>query len=314
MNTVIITGGTGMVGRALTRHLLQQGYTVIILTRKVPETTPVPGIRYALWNIQDQSMDVSVLQQADHIIHLAGAGVMDHNWTADYKKEITDSRTESSKLLVDTLRRHPHTIKSVISASAIGWYGPDSEQPGKTLPEGFSEQAEPDTHFLGETCRLWEKSIEPVRELGIRLVKLRLGIVLSPSGGALDGFSKTMRFGIAAILGNGRQVVSWIDIEDLCRMFLFAIEHDEISGTYNAVAPVPVSNKTLTLKLARAMRGRSFIAVHVPSFIIRIMLGRKSIEVLKSATVSCKKIKEAGFIFLNPTIEAALQDLIHKNI
>ena len=123
-----------------------------------------------------------------------------------------------------------------------------------------------------------------------------------------------MRFGIAAILGKGRQVVSWIHIEDLCRMFLFSLEQDNLNGPYNAVAPVPVSNKTLTLKLAIAMKGRSFIPVHVPSFIIKIMLGRKSIEVMKSATVSCKKIKEAGFVFLYPSIEAALHELIRKHI
>ena len=303
-----------MVGSALTQHLLLKGHSVIILTRRIPEASPVPGIRYALWNIKEQSMDLSILRQADHIIHLAGAGVMDHNWTEAYKKEIVESRTLSSKLLVDTLSRHPHTIKALISASAIGWYGPDPEQSNLALTEGFSEDARPDDHFLGETCRLWEKSIEPVREMGIRLVTLRLGIVLSHTGGALVEFRNPLRFGIAAILGKGRQVVSWIHIEDLCRMFLFALEQDNLNGPYNAVAPVPVSNKTLTLKLAIAMKGRSFIPVHVPSFIIKIMLGRKSIEVMKSATVSCKKIKEAGFVFLYPSIEAALHELIRKHI
>ena len=232
--------------------------------------------------------------------------------TAAWKKEIVESRTLSSKLIVNTLQQHPHSIKAVISASAIGWYGPDPFLPTGKESEGFNEEAKPDGHFLGETCRLWEESIEPVTAMGIRLVRFRTGIVLSNEGGAFPEFKKTLRNGIAAVLGNGKQVISWIHLEDLCRLYLYAIENEIPGGPYNVVAPAPVTNKTFILKLAGAMRGRFFIPLNVPVFLLKLILGKRSIEVLKSATVSAGRIKETGFVFLYPSIDAALKELIPK--
>ena len=171
------------------------------------------------------------------------------------------------------------------------------------------ETDKPATDFLGETCKLWEESIEPVQQLGIRLVKLRTGIVLSNDGGALTEFKKPIKMGIAGILGNGKQMVSWIHIDDLCRLFIAAIENDLMSGSYNAVAPAPVSNKDLTMELATLMKGKFFIPAHVPAFVLNVMLGESSIEVLKSTTVSCEKIRQTGFNFLYPDIKQALQQL-----
>ena len=178
--------------------------------------------------------------------------------------------------------------------------------------DGFTEATKPDGDFLGETCRLWEESIEPVNALGIRLVIYRIGIVLSRDGGALEAFSKPLRLGIAAVMGNGRQVISWIHIEDLCRLFIYALENEKLKGSYNAVAPIPVTNKAFILKLAHTMRGRFFIPLHVPVFILKLMLGQRSIEVLKSATLSSKKISREGFTFCYPSVEAALLELIQK--
>ena len=144
------------------------------------------------------------------------------------------------------------------------------------------------------------------------MVKLRIGIVLSNSGGALAEFKKPISFGIAGILSSGKQMVSWIHIDDLCRLFINAIENEQLSGCYNAVAPEPVTNKTLTLELAKKLKGKFFIPMHVPSFVLKIMMGDRSIEVLKSATVSSAKIKQTGFTFLYPTIDAALQQLCSK--
>jgi uncharacterized protein (TIGR01777 family) len=304
MPTILITGGTGLIGTALTKALLQKGYQVIILTRDANPKQPGEGIRYASWDVKKQQMDIKALQQADHIVHLAGAGVVEKSWTEKYKKEIVESRTESSRLIIDTLKNNINSVKSVISASAIGWYGPDKEP---VVP--FSESHPADGHFLGETCRLWEESIEPVVALGKRLVKLRTGIVLSNEGGALSEFKKPIRFGIAAILADGKQIVSWIHIDDLCRLFVYAIENEDLQGSYNAVAPQPVSNKTLTLTLAKVMRGKFFIPFHVPAFVLQIMLGQRSIEVLKSTTVSCMKIMDTGFVFDFSTIDIALAGL-----
>ena len=307
MPTILITGGTGMIGKRLTRLLVEKGYEVIILSRQpIVPTRSMKGVSYAQWDISQQTIDASSLAETDHIIHLAGEGVAAKRWSSSRKEAIVLSRTQSSSLIVKALSEYPNKVKSVISSSAIGWYGADTK---KSVVNGFSEEEPADTEFLGETCRLWEASIQPVTELGKRLVKLRTGIVLSNEAGALVEFKKPLKTGIAAILGNGNQVISWIHVDDLCRMFIEAIENEEMSGVYNAVSSNPVTNKYLTLALAKQMRGAFFIPVYVPSFLLRLVLGEMSIEVLKSATVSCRKIQKAGYSFLYPTIEKALTDL-----
>ena len=307
MKTVLITGGTGLVGKALTKALIKNGYHVIILTRSLNEKLPSDNQGYALWDVKKKMIDIAAVQSADYIIHLAGAGVVEKKWTIEYRKEIVESRTESSALLIHALQNNPNKVKAVISASAIGWFGADAE---KNNP--FNETAAADPGFLGQTCRLWEESIDPVTTLGKRLVKLRIGIVLSNEGGALAEFKKPIHFGIASILGKGQQMVSWIHIDDLCRMFIKAIENENLQGSYNAVAPEPVSNKNLTIVLAKAMNGRSYIPIHVPAFVLKLMMGERSIEVLKSTTVSCRKILDTGFEFDYNTIEQAVNHLVKK--
>ncbi len=306
METVLITGGTGMVGKHLTELLVLKGYDVIIVSRNKVMARRHASISYAVWDIENQTIDREAIERADYIINLAGAGVADKRWTAARKKEIVESRIKSGSLMVKALQTIPNKIKCVVNASAIGWYGADT---AISLEKGFTENNPADTQYLGETCRLWEESIEPLSLLGKRLVKLRIGIVLSNNGGALVEFKKPLRSGIAAILGNGKQVVSWIHVEDLCRMFAYAIETKEISGVYNAVASSPVTNEELTIALAKIQRGKSYKALHVPAFLLKIILGEMSVEVLKSATVSNSKILSTGFSFYYPTIEKALQDL-----
>jgi uncharacterized protein len=307
MQTVLISGGTGLVGKALTNLLTAKGYSVIILSRQLSAGRPSPNVSFAQWDVKKQEMDVAALQQADYIIHLAGAGVMDKKWTEEYKKEIVDSRVNSSKLIVESLQQHPNKVKAIISASAIGFYGKDVEP-----PKAFTEDAPADKNFLGETCQLWEESMQPVIQLNKRLVQLRIGIVLSKDGGALKEFITPVKMGIAAILGNGKQIISWVHIDDLCKMFLFAIENENVKGVYNAVAPLPVNNKTLTLTLAKIMKRLFYIPLHVPAFILKIMLGGRSIEILKSTTVSCKKIVAAGFTFQFENIDAVLDNIINS--
>ena len=308
MQNILITGGTGLVGKRLTKLLLTEGYAVTILTRAQPgNVTSDPRIKFALWNVKNQTIDVAAVQAADFIIHLAGAGVVDKKWTDAYKKEIRDSRTQSSKLLVDTLTSHSHSVKAIVSSSAIGWYGEDVQ-----AGFAFTETDPADEGFLGQTCKLWEESIEPAAALGVRVCKLRTGIVLSNDGGALAEFKKPVQLGVAGILGNGKQVVSWIHIDDLCRMFVYAINQEQLNGSYNAVAPGPVTNKELTLKLAKLMKGSFYVALHVPVFVLKMMMGSRSMEVLKSTTVSAGKIRSEGFTFLYPSIDAALNQLCGK--
>jgi len=305
--TVLITGGTGLVGKLLTKALVQKGYKVLILSRTTNGKTASGSVSYATWDVKKQQIDREALQSADYIIHLAGAGVVDKKWTEAYKKEIVESRTESSRLIFETLQNNPNKVKAIVNASAIGWYGADAN-PVKS----FIETDKADESFLGDTCRLWEQSIEPVESLGKRLVKLRIGIVLSNDGGALPEFKKPLTFGVASILGNGKQMVRWIHIDDLCRLFIAAIENENLSGSYNAVAPNPVSNKALTITLAKVIKGNFYIPLHVPAFVLKIMMGQRSVEVLKSTTVSCKKIMDSGFSFNFTEIKDALENLVKK--
>ncbi len=311
MATVMISGGTGMIGTQLSRHLIERGYEVIILTRDKNKSSQNPNLLYSYWNVEKNIIDSEAIRKSDHIIHLAGAGVMDKKWTEAYKKIILTSRTKSAELIINCLKNYDHHVKSFVSASAIGWYGEDKKNL-KSKGEFIEADLAADD-FLGKTTLLWEASADPVASLGIRLIKLRTGIVLSNDGGALKEYRIPLRFGIAAILGNGKQIVSWIHIDDLCRMYCEAIENIYLNGSYNAVAPHSVSQKTLILSLAEKLRNNFFTAVYIPSFLLKLRFGKRSIEVLKSATVSSKKITSAGFTFLYPTIDAAINELVeHK--
>jgi uncharacterized protein (TIGR01777 family) len=201
------------------------------------------------------------------------------------------------------MQENVNNVRAVISASAIGWYGWQIHE------DAFVESDPAAEDFLGATCKQWEASINSVTSFEKRLVKFRTGIVFSKEGGALKEFKKPLRFGLATILGSGKQVMSWIHIDDLVRLYIYAIENEKLSGVYNAVSPEPVSNKKLILQLARHTRGKYFIPVFVPSFLLKIVLGEMSIEVLKSAAVSCKKIKKEGYNFLYPSLTAALHQL-----
>jgi uncharacterized protein len=307
MATVLITGGTGLIGKAITKALLEKNYSVIILSRATRNSKPdTPNLSYAQWNIQEQTIDKDAIAKADYIIHLAGAGVADKRWTKKRKQEIVDSRVKSGELIVKALKENTNNVKAVISSSGIGWYGPDPAIPN---PHPFTEDDPSDDSFLSTTCVQWEKSLEPVTKLNKRLIILRTGIVLSNEGGALKEFKNPLRFGVATILGNGEQMLSWIHIDDLVRLYLTVIDSENINGVYNAVAPTPACNKDLILQLARIKKGRFFVPLHVPAFILKLVLGEMSIEVLKSATVSCNKIHGTRFTFQYPSIDAALNNL-----
>lgn len=309
MATILITGGTGMVGRHLSKVLSAANHRVIIITRNVPEAVQAKAFPYAYarWNPEKYWIEASAIHEADYIIHLAGAGVADERWTKSRKEEIVQSRVQGCKTIVQALTQIPNQVKGVFSASAIGWYGPDTSE---SKVSGFTENYPADTAFLGDTCRQWEENIQVVTSLQKRLAIFRIGIVLDKSGGALPEFLKPLAWRVAAILGNGEQVISWIHLHDLCRMFQYAIENESISGVYNAVAPTPVTNRMLNTFLGRYLYGNGFISMPVPALALKVILGEMSIEVLKSATVSSKKIQDAGFSFLYPTVQAAIAQIL----
>lgn len=309
MATVLIIGGTGMIGTALTKLLLEKGYDVIILTRDPDYESENSKLKYCVWDPGKKVIEKEAIEKADFVVNLAGANVGAKRWTDKRKREIVESRVRSGETLVKALQEIPNKVKAVIQASGIDWYPDDPAIPNE---KPFVETDERGNHFLAEVCAKWEASIQPVAELGIRLVILRTGMVLSKTGGALDQFERPVRFGIAAILSHGNQMISWIHIEDMVRMYLYAIEHEALHGVYNAVAPTPVSNKTLMLEIAQLIAGRFYVPIHVPRFILKLLYGELGTAILKSTTVSAEKISQAGFQFLFPDIEPALFDIEKK--
>lgn len=308
MPVVLISGGTGLVGSNLTRHLLERNYKVIILTREKNKTSPNPDITFSHWDVNKEIIDPAAIKNTDHIIHLAGANVMGKRWTPAFKKAIVDSRTKSTQLIIKCLQENENHVKTFVSASAIGYYGEDPQT--LVRKEGFIESDLPAKTFLAETCLLWEASSEPVKAMGIRLVKLRSGIVLGNEGGAFKEFKSPLKFGLTPVFGNGKQILSWIHIDDISRMYCEAIENNFLNGVYNAVSPEPVSQKKLAIAIAEKLRHKFYSALYIPTFALKLFLGTRSIEILKSATVSEKKIKSTGFTFLYPTLESALHELI----
>lgn len=302
METVLIAGGTGLVGRALVKQLLGSGYRVIVLTRDPGKFKNSENLKYATWNIDKQYIDEKAWQDADHVINLAGAGVMEKRWTQPFKKEILSSRVDGNRLLVKYLQEKKNTVQTLLSSSAVGWYGPD-----RIRGHQFRELEPAHEDFLGTTCKLWEESLDEAKSL-VRVGFLRTGIVLSEEGGFLGKLTLPLKLGIAPIPGNGNQIISWIHITDLCRMFEFFLKNP-LTGSFNAVAPYPCSLKEITLKYAQHKRGKYYIPLHAPSILLKLALGERSVEILKSTTVSADSIRSKGFQFLFPGIDSALHQL-----
>ncbi len=305
MHTVLVTGGTGSIGKELCENLQKRGYSVIILTRSPKEKKSTKGVRYAYWNPAKGEIDEAAFSEADHIIHLAGASIAEKRWTEAQKRLIEESRVKGCELLVRSVTKFPNKVQTVVSASAIGYYGTSKEGAAP-----FKESDPPDTGFLGQTCKAWEESIEPVAALGKRLVILRTGIVLDAKAGAYLEFQKPIAFRVAAALGKGTQIISWIHVEDMVRIYLHALENTELKGVYNAAAPHVATNKELMVTMAEKRYGKEYLSINIPGFLLRAALGEMADEaLLKSTDVSVKKLEDTGFSFCFPTLNEALAQL-----
>ncbi|OIN60389.1 TIGR01777 family oxidoreductase [Arsenicibacter rosenii] len=299
--TVLLTGGTGTIGRRLTQLLQEKGYAVSLLSRSAK---PVPGVTVYTWDIKKGIIDPKAIETADYIIHLAGAGIADERWTDARKQEIIESRTQSTALLATALASHKHHVKAFVSSSAIGYYGGDSgDRPQvETSPAG--------TDFMAQVVRLWERSADQVAALGIRTVKIRTGVVLTMEGGALPKIAQPIKLGVGAPLGSGQQYMSWIHVDDICRMYMQALEDSSWQGVYNGVAPGPVTNESLTKQIAGILHKPLFMP-NIPAFGIKLLFGEMAIAVLGSSNVLNKRIKEeTTFRYGFPNLTDALQDLL----
>jgi len=302
MKTIGITGGTGFVGQHLTRLLIDNGYKVTVFSRH-PHPSDKQQLTYAAWDPEKGTCDIAALQSLDAVVNLAGAGIADKRWTPERKHEIVRSRVLGTAFLVSMLRQHAPACKTFVSASATGYYGPDRDN----IPP-FKEANVYYNDFLGNTCYKWEHEAHAAEDF-MRTVILRFGIVLGKESGAFLQFARPQSFGIVPILGSGRQAVSWVEVDDLARIICFMLEHEELSGIYNAVAPNPVAHKTLMNTIAR-QKGGIKIPIPVPSFALKLALGEMSEEILKSCTVGAQKLLNAGFHFNYDTIDKAVAAIL----
>jgi uncharacterized protein (TIGR01777 family) len=288
---VLITGGTGFIGQALQTYLQSTGHEVRILSRK------------SGWDVLNQTMDPSVLDGIDAIVHLAGAGIADKRWTTARKKELISSRVDSTRLLARVLRTEKHEVHTFVSASAIGYYGADSGQ--KTCVETTESGAD----FLAECTRAWEDAVDEMT--GLRVVKLRIGLVMERDGGIFPVFARPIRLFAGFILGDGNQGQSWIHRDDLVRMFAQALTDERAQGVYNAVAPVPLTHAAMTQEIAGALH-RPVWWPHVPAFMLRLILGEMACLVTGGNFVSSQKIQnELGFTFTYKRFSEAIKQLVH---
>lgn len=299
VKNILITGGSGLIGTRLTELLLSKGYQVSCLGR----TIKTQHVKTFLWNIDEQRIEENAFLNVHTIIHLAGAGISDKRWTQKRKQEILESRTKSTRLLKDELNKRTHHIKNFISASAIGYYGFEDYE------KEFVESDKPGKDYTAKVTHEWENEVDKIATLGLRVVKIRTGIVLSNQGGALTKLARPIKLMAGAPLGSGKQYLSWIHIDDLCNIYIKGIEDNSMEGAFNAAAPNPVTNKMFTQVLAKVLHKPLFLP-NVPAFVLKLIVGEMAEIVINGAKVSSNKIQKAGFNFQFKTLQSALNNLL----
>lgn len=299
--TILITGATGLIGHELEKLLLSKGLIINYLStskRKLKNNLNNKGF---YWNPSTGEIDLRAFENVEVIFHFAGASIS-KRWTKKYKIELIESRIQSSRLLYQTLQKHPNQVKQIISASAIGGYA-------SSLSKVYHETDPIDNPgFLGEIVRNWENEVNHFKNLNIKVAKVRIGLVLSTKGGMLMKLMQQAKFGIASAFGNGNQYQSWIHIEDLVNIFDYILEHEE-EGVFNGVAPYPTSNKELIRSVAKSMH-KPFFMPKIPEFVLKLILGEMHVLLLESQHVSCLKLLDNGFQFKYASLQKALQSLI----
>lgn len=298
---VLITGATGLVGKAITEVLLNKGVAVNYLTTRKEKIVSAENFNGFYWNPAKGEVDYECFRDVSAIINLAGSSIA-KRWTETYKKKILSSRIDSLETLYNALKEIDSSqIKSFVSASAIGIY------PNSLLTFYDENETAIDDSFLGKVVRDWENKIDTLDTLDFNVAKIRIGIVLSTQGGALPKMVRPIQNFVGAVFGSGNQWQSWIHIEDLAQMFVFAIEN-HLKGTFNGVAPNPVTNAKMTKELAKVLN-RPLVLPNIPKFVMQTILGEMAYLLFASQRVSCKRIEKKGFIFQHPNISSALEHL-----
>ncbi len=301
---IIVTGSTGLVGRALIRSLLSEGHSITRLVRGETQTFRAPGTSAVSWDVDKGTIDAEALEGHDAAVHLAGESVAEGKWTAEKKARIRDSRAKGTRLFAETLAALRQKPKVVVSASAIGFYG---NRGAETLTETSASGDD----FLSEVCREWEKATLPASQAGIRTVNLRIGIVLSSEGGALSKMLTPFKFGAGGRVGSGKQYMSWIDLDDVVGIIKHAINNESLRGPVNTVAPHPVTNEQFTKSLGRVLGRPTFMVV--PEFAVRLGFGEMGETLLLgSQRVEPSELQSSGYQFAYPNLEDSLSHVLKK--
>jgi uncharacterized protein (TIGR01777 family) len=295
---VLITGASGTVGQALTDLLINKGHEVVHISRS---EKPESKVKTFKWDVQKQEIDSDCLDGVDTIVHLAGAGIADKRWTDERKDVLIKSRTETIRLIYQLMKKKKNQVKEIISASAAGYYS----DRGNDL---MTEDDLPANDFLANCCVLWEEAVDEGKEFDLRITKFRTGVILDKDSGALQKIAAPVKFGFGSPLGDGKQWISWIHLDDVAEMYLKGIEDEHLNGAYNMNAPYPVSNSSLTKTVAQQLNKPLWLP-NVPAFALKLALGEMSDVVLGSTKMDTRKIEEAGFRFKFPDIKAALKDI-----
>ena len=299
METVLIIGGTGLIGKYLCKALTDNGYNVKVLTR-----TRLKDTKYQTytWDLNRSIVENEALKDVDYIINLAGANIGEKRWTKKRRQLILNSRVKSGQLIYEKIEESKNKIKAYISASAIGYYGMITSE------KIFNESNPPSDDFLGKTCQKWEQSADEFRNLGIRTVKIRTGITLTKNDGAIKKMLIPIKLGIGSAIGSGSQYMPWIHIDDLCCIYIKAIQDQKMNGAYNAVAPDHRTNRDFTRTLAMVLK-KPFWFPRIPSTIMKLFFGKMSSMLLNGSRVSSDNIRKAGYKFLFPHLNNALENL-----
>ena len=298
---VLITGATGLIGTELVSLLLQNGISVNYLTTSKKKIVNELNYNGFYWSPEQGLIDENCLMGVDSIINLAGANIA-KRWTNSYKQEIIESRLLSSALLFKALKNNPNQVKQIVTSSGTSIY-PNSDT---IIYDENSTQV--NDSFLGNVVVKWEESTDKFASLGLKVCKLRTGIVLSSKGGALVEMLITIKLGLGSAFGSGKQIQSWIHIHDIAALYLFAIKND-LEGVYNAVSPSPVTNQELTFTIAKVLKKPLFMP-NIPKFVMKLMLGEMHELLFENRNLSAKKIKEKGFEFKYKTIDKALINIL----
>ena len=300
VETVLIAGGTGLLGKHLSRLLLDKGYKVRILSRRLLKNSP---FEYFVWDVSNGYIDETAFTEVDHIINLAGANIGEKRWTKLRKQQIIDRRVKSTELLFTYYHKLNFPLKTYITASAVGYYG------SLTSDKIYTETDTPANDFLGQVCQMWEKASLLFEKEGIRTVQVRTGVVLAKDDGALLKMAQPFKWGLGSVLGNGKQYVPWIHIDDICQMYAFGLENKNMQGAYNATAPEYITNREFSEKLARALDKKIFFPP-IPEWVLKLILGKMADLVVKGSRVSSEKLLTTGFTFKHTSIENTLPYLL----